>query len=245
MKYFIANWKMNPASFSQAKRILRSLTKIRKASACVVICPPLVYLENLKKSYGRRFLWGAQNCFWKNEGPFTGETSPMVLKAHGVSHVILGHSERREHLLETDEMVRAKVHTVLALGLTPIICVGGGKEARKLEDPKPHIRKQLLAATDGLSARDVGRCIFAYEPVWAIGTGQVASAEHVSGVTAHIIRILQERFKLPAAKLAVIYGGSVDGRNAGDFVPVKNLSGFLVGGASLKPDQFSKIIKQF
>ncbi len=209
-KIIIANWKMNPASMQEAKRLFDAVKNTE-----AIICPPFVYLSVFKY----KFL-GAQDCHWEQSGPYTGEVSPKMLRDLGVKYVIIGHSERRA-LGETEEIVEKKLKAALKAGLTPIFCVGEkkGENARKV------INKQLRGNLKGV--------IIAYEPVWAIGTGDFCSPEKAKQIREFIKKKFNNK---------VLYGGSVNSKIAKDYTKV-GFDGLLVGGASLNAKEFKKIIK--
>jgi len=196
----VANWKMNPSTLQEAKRLF-GLTK-RGA----VICPPFVYLSALRSN-------GAQDCFWEEKGAYTGETSPAMLKNLGVKYVIVGHSEKRKYFKETDRMVEKKLKAVLKAGLRPILCI----------DKVSQIPKKTKKGF-----------VVAYEPLFAIGTGKACSPEKAKKMRIAI----KKKVRLP-----VLYGGSVNSQNAGDYVKKAGFDGLLIGGASLKAKEFIDIIK--
>ena len=244
-KIIVGNWKMNIGtreSIALARAVLLSL-RGKKTVPDVVVCPPFVALGEVRKAVAKsRVALGAQNVFWEDQGAFTGEVSPRMLVELGVSHVIIGHSERRGHLRETDDMVHAKVMAALRHRLTPILCVGETSEQRKRGEAEQVVADQVRAA---LRHAKVGRerLLVAYEPIWAIGTGEAATPE--DAVTMHelIRRVLQEELSADAAAgTKILYGGSVDGTNAYAFLREPMVQGVLVGGASVKITQFTEIV---
>lgn len=254
VKYLVANWKMNPDSLSKAKDLLHSYKNFgSRGKTKLVVCPPAVFLPDLAKQFGTQFVWGAQNCFWQSSGPFTGELSPAMLKFCGVKYVIVGHSERREHLAESDEMINKKIKAIHRENLTPILCVGGGKEAKKRNaDIKKIIQEQLIKGLENFSSHGSAKLsiIIAYEPAWAISSGDpyktkfVETPSHAGEMATFIRKILKGLLGgKPAISVPIIYGGSTDAANMGSFLKEKSLNGFLVGGASLDKKEFSKMQK--
>jgi triosephosphate isomerase len=209
----VANWKMNPPSLKEAERLFAAVKNIKGAQ--VVICPPFIYLSTLKTN-------GAQDVFWKDGGAYTGEVSPMMLKNMGVKYVIIGHSERRKHLKETDEMVNRKIKAVLKRGLRPILCV----------DKISQIKKGLR----GVSKKELKKLILAYEPIFAIGTGKPCTIKRAKRMNVAAKRVL-------GIGTSILYGGSVNPKNVRGYIAEAGFNGLLVGGASLKPKEFIDIIK--
>lgn len=223
-KLIIANWKLNPTTAKEAVK-LAGLVSVR-AKNTSVLCPPNIYLSQIQ--YPRL---GAQDCFWQEKGPFTGQTSPVQLKDLKIKYCIIGHSEKRV-LGESDEMVNAKIKACLACKIIPVVCVGFGTSVENDDmEVVDILRKQLSEALKGVETEKI---VVAYEPVWAIGTGHVASPEHAEKIAIFI----KNRYHV--AK--VLYGGSVNVRNAAGFLQLSNVGGLLVGGASLKPSEFNQII---
>lgn len=218
MTIIIANWKMNPKSLAEAKGLF---DRVKRTNA--IICPPFVYLSEL--SYDKL---GAQDCFWEQAGAYTGEVSPKMLKSLGVKYVIIGHSERRA-LGETEKIIEKKLRAALKAGLIPILCIG----EKKGENAKKVISRQL-------KNKNLKGAIIAYEPVWAIGTGNFCSAEKAGKTRQFICSILNSKFKIQNSK--ILYGGSVNSKIAGDYIKV-GFDGLLVGRASLDAKEFIKIVK--
>ena len=207
----------------------------------LLVCPPHVYLDAVARGATRQLggSWAPQNMYHEANGAFTGETSAAMLVDLGCRYVILGHSERRHILGETDEQVRAKTVAALAAGLTPIVCVGELLAQRTAGQTSNVIRDQITGSLAGLSAEDCVRTVIAYEPVWAIGTGQVATPEQAQDVHANLRRILTERYNAATSdKVRILYGGSVKPSNAGELLAQPDIDGALIGGASLKADDF-------
>ena len=247
-KIIIANWKMNPPTLKEAKRLFDKVKKgIRGVKNTeVIICPPFLYLSELKaKSYKLKAQLGAQDVFWQTGGPFTGEVSPEMLKEYGVTHVIIGHSERKKWLGETDEMINKKVKAALKYGLIPVLCVG--EREREVQGEIPHIvEEQVRAALKGIRKGDFKNGIIAYEPVWAIGTGKAETPDNATRAALYIRKIVKSVLgSNTAEKIRVIYGGSVNAQNAALFIAkdIRGMEGMLVGGASLKAAEFIQIVK--
>lgn len=241
----VANWKMNPISKKEAEDIFEWIKKGAKgASAEVVVCPPFVYLSELEG-----LTLGAQDCFWEEKGTYTGEVSTVMLKDLGVKYVIIGHSERRKYFEETDETVNKKLKAVLDAGLNPILCVGENAEQKEAGKTEEVIRGELEAGLAGVV--DLGENFtVAYEPIWAISSGdpyktkELPTAEKVGKIHSYIRSLLAEMYgQKNADKVRIIYGGSSNAGNAKDYLENAKVQGFLVGGASLRPDDFSQIVE--
>jgi triosephosphate isomerase len=187
---------------------------------------------------GTPVVLGAQNMYHEANGAFTGELSAAMLKDVSCQYVILGHSERRHILGETDQDVNKKTHAALAAGLVPIVCVGELLAERETGQTAAVIRRQFDGSLAKVSAHEIDRVVIAYEPVWAIGTGKVATPEQAEEVHADLRRLLRERYNRAAAKVRILYGGSVKPDNAGQLLSQPNIDGALVGGASLKANDF-------
>lgn len=240
-KLIAGNWKMN-TTLATAEELCREVIAGSSQASHVdlVVCPPSVYLhptaQVLKDS---SVALGAQNMSAEAGGAFTGEISSSMLVDLGVKYVILGHSERRNLMGETDAQVNAKTHAALAAGLIPIVCVGELLEEREAGRTGEVIASQFAGSLAGLSADEVTRLVLAYEPVWAIGTGKVASPEQAEQVHADLRTLLTERYNSEiAGKVRILYGGSVKPENAGQLLGQPNVDGALVGGASLKAADF-------
>lgn len=244
--FVVANWKMNPMTFAEAKQFFRAVNKNMKPSKSVevVICPPFVYLNSQFAVHSSQFLrLGAQDCFWEQKGAFTGEISPPMLKNLGCEYVIVGHSERRRHLGETDEMVHRKLNAVLAAKMRPILCIGETAEERERGFTHRVLQKQLMAGLRGIKKSVLEKIILAYEPVWAIGTGNACSFEEAEKALHFIRRLLKTMGGVHIAKfLPILYGGSVNSLNAAGYVKQATFQGLLIGGASLDPVEFIKIV---
>ena len=210
----------------------------------VVVCPPLTSLvATIAAVELSAVKVGGQNMYWEDEGAFTGEVSGKMLLTLGCSHVILGHSERRQYFFETDHAVNSKLKKALSLGMTPIVCVGETLDQREANQTEQVVRTQIEGCYDGLTAEQAERTVVAYEPVWAIGTGKTASPAQAEEVHSFIRGLLRKRFGNIAEGIRILYGGSVKPDNARELFSQSNIDGGLVGGASLKAESFNKIIE--
>ena len=245
-KVIAGNWKMNKVS-SEVNQFIDEVVKQVPTSDQVeaIVCAPFPYLASLvEKAKGSNVKISAQNMHFEDKGAFTGEVSPVMLKDIGVSHVVLGHSERREYFAETDETVNKKVHAAFTHELTPIVCVGESLEQREANETMDHVETQVKKAIEGLSAEQVAKTIIAYEPIWAIGTGKTASNEQANEVCSHIRNVIKHVVSEDVAEQVVIqYGGSVNPENIGDLLAQSDIDGGLVGGASLEPESFLKLVE--
>lgn len=249
MNYLIANWKINPQSSREGLELISKYNiESRHKNLKIVVCPPFTYLEYLTENSGKTFDWGAQDCFWEKGGAYTGEVSPLQLKDLGIKYVILGHSERRDNLEETDEMINKKIRAVLRAKMNPILCVGGGKEAI---DPKSDsqriVREQLVKGLANVRKKDFsnGQLIISFEPPWALSTvsGNVSASPKLAAEAVFAIKQeLGAMYGKDGPDIPIIYGGSANAGNVSQFIKKQNLDGFLVGGASLNPPEFEKMI---
>ena len=243
-KLVAANWKMN-GSFSLLDKVLDILRPNMGNTSCqVVICPPHVLLSSLNNAVeGTGIEVGAQNVHSELSGAFTGETSVTLLKEFGVQWCIVGHSERRKLFEESDEFIRSKTKTLLNHGIRPILCVGESLEQRDSGTHEDVVVKQLRKVFSGLSNEDQGRCVIAYEPIWAIGTGKTATPEQANSMHT-LIRTEVKSLASPriAENFQILYGGSVNVKNTKSLLSMSEIDGALVGGASLKTDAFYKIV---
>jgi triosephosphate isomerase len=238
------NWKMNKTC-AQAAALAEELVKgYRGEGAEVAVCPPFTALKCVKEALeGSSIRLGAQNVYHEDDGAFTGEVSVPMLKDLGVELVIVGHSERRQIFGEGDALVNKKVTKVLKSGLTPILCVGETLEERETGKTEEVVRRQTIEGLKGLSEREIGRTVIAYEPIWAIGTGRSATADDANGIIGYIREILEKiAGKETADTIRILYGGSVKPANAASLLGQPHIDGALVGGASLKADEFLGII---
>jgi triosephosphate isomerase len=245
-KPFVAgNWKMN-LNKANSVALASQLSDIDVGETVdVAICPPSVYLDCVSTALGDgQVRLGAQDVYYQEKGAFTGEISPAMLADVGCRYAILGHSERRHVIGETDELINKKVHAALAGGLIPIVCVGELLEQREAGQTMDVIRAQFTGSLANLDAAKMENVVIAYEPVWAIGTGQVASPEQAEEVHSDLRKLLENSYNQEVAQsVRIQYGGSVKPDNALDLLAQPNIDGALVGGASLKADDFAAIIK--
>ncbi|MDP2586418.1 MAG: triose-phosphate isomerase [Candidatus Komeilibacteria bacterium] len=246
----IANWKMNlsPAdSLKLAEAIIAKLGEIKPLKAQIVLCPDFLSLSGVaQKITGQPIMLGAQDCFWEPVGAFTGEVSAQFLHELGCAYVILGHSERRQYVAETNEQINLKVKAALANSLIPIICVGETFAERQEGDKDSVISQQVSNALTGIRLLDQDKVIIAYEPVWVIGSGQAVAPEEAEHAHRVIRQVLIDHFSMNAVngQIKIIYGGSVKPNNVGNFLIQPAIDGILVGGASLEAESFAELVKQ-
>lgn len=240
------NWKMN-------KTIIESISLVKEIKDFVrdfkgveiVICPPFTVLWGVKKVInGSNLHLGAQNMYWEDQGAFTGEISPLMLKDVGCEYVILGHSERRGHFKETSEEVGKKVKAALKANLIPIVCVGENLQEREEDKTKIVIEEQIKALFSEVDVTSVPKIIIAYEPVWAIGTGKSANSQDANLIIQFIRGLFAEEYGTTLSEqIRILYGGSVSTENIKEFMNESAIDGALVGGASLNALSFSQIVK--
>lgn len=238
------NWKMNKTPSEAVELINQLKPLVKDAQAEVVVCPPFVCLAAAAQALdGSNIALGAQNMHFEEKGAFTGEIAPNMLKELGVKYVIIGHSERRQYFAETDETVNKKVIAAFANGLTPIVCVGETLEQREQGVTEKVVEKQTREGLAGLSAEDAEKVVIAYEPVWAIGTGRTATSEQANEVISFIRGIIGDMFgKDVAQNIRIQYGGSMNAGNASELMAMPDIDGGLIGGASLKAEDFAKVV---
>ena len=243
-KIIIGNWKMNPLTIKEAEKLFNDIKKsvsyVRKTT--IVICPPLLYLEKLKK-ISRKINLGAQDAFWGDVGAFTGEVSAEMLYNAGIKYVILGHSERRT-LGETNELVNKKIKGSLSAGLTPVLCVG---ESMRDENHSYFnlVKTQLEECLNGVKKTFASKIIIAYEPIWAISSTlnrHDATSVDSREMAIFIRKVLYDKFGAEASRIRIIYGGSVNEKDALDFLNNGGVDGLLSGRASLNAKKFAEII---
>ncbi|MBW8884484.1 MAG: triose-phosphate isomerase [Planctomycetia bacterium] len=244
-KFIAGNWKMNTTRAEGAALAASIVAKVDASSAVeLAVCPPSIYLEAIGQAMkGSAVGLGAQNCYHEAKGAFTGEISPQMLVDIGCKYVILGHSERRQIFKESNQDVHRKVMAALSVGLTPIVCVGETLEQRQGNQTATVVREQIEGSLAGLAPEQTLKVVIAYEPVWAIGTGVVATPQQAEDVHADLRRLLEKRYNSQVASTVRIqYGGSVNAENAASLLSQPNIDGALVGGASLKADSFLAIV---
>ncbi len=241
------NWKMYKdaaEAVELVEAIGRGLTGDEGAE--VVVCPPFTALPGVAALIEAKNLnigLGAQNMYWEEEGAFTGEVSPLMLRQLGVEYVIIGHSERRQYFGETDETVNKKIHSALEIGLKPIFCVGETRSEREAGKMRDVVGRQITGGLAGVGDHLAEKLVVAYEPVWAIGTGLVAEPEDANDVIRHIRAIISSSYGVEAAQaIRILYGGSVKPDNVAALMDEPEIDGALVGGASLNSDSFLRLV---
>jgi triosephosphate isomerase len=241
--YIAANWKMNKTVAEAAQFIDTLLPRIAATQSDVVVCPPFTALTAVvERRYGTAVKVAAQNMHEEDSGAFTGEVSAPMLVELDVEAVVLGHSERRQFFGETDEALARKVPAALAADLEPILCVGESEEARDGGETEAVLERQLQTDLAGVDSVALSRVVIAYEPIWAIGTGRVATPEQAQEVCAFIRDVLRLR-GAAADEIRILYGGSVKPGNAAEILSQPDVDGALVGGAALDPEDFAAIVE--
>ncbi len=245
-KLIIGNWKMYPTSVKEAQDKFKGIKKIAGSLRNVqtVICPPFIYMGDMRKLVmGHRCVLGAQNAWLENEGAYTGEISPAMIASLKLKYVILGHSERRA-MGEDDVLVNKKVVTAVESGLIPVLCVGERERDADGEYLK-HIAEQIKIALKGVQKKDLKNIVIAYEPIWAIGKHALhpASPDDALEVSILIKKTLADLYGKDGSIVPILYGGSVDEKNAWEFLMKSQVNGLLVGRASLDPKVFGEILK--
>ncbi len=239
------NWKMNK-TLTETREFAEAIKPILgKHKWCeVVLCVPAVNIQGAVRLFkDTRVSIGGENCHYEASGAYTGEITVEMLRDVGAKYVIIGHSERRQYYNETDIAVNRKIRAALEVGLRPIVCVGESLEQRELGVTEEHIAYQVKCAISGLTPVQIRRVIFAYEPIWAIGTGKTATAEQAAEVCTQIRTIIRKMHGARVARSVTIqYGGSMNAKNAAELLAQPDIDGGLIGGASLKPEDFMAII---
>ena len=244
------NWKMHNNHFEAIQSVqklsyLVGKDDVRTVDVC--IHPPFTDIRSIQtliEADELHYLLGAQNCHWEEKGAFTGEVSPVFLNKLGVQYVICGHSERRELFGETDEMVAKKVAAIQQHGMTPILCVGETLAEREGDQTETKVVGQVRAALVGRKADTVASMVIAYEPIWAIGTGRTATSDDAQSVCASIRACVADLYDTAtAASVRIQYGGSVKAANIAELMAQPDIDGALVGGASLDPEEFARIVQ--
>lgn len=241
----VGNWKCNPSSLKEAVNIFNKIKKgkhlLKKAE--IVICVPFIYLWPLKNISKNKIVLGAQDVFFEEKGPFTGQISPLMLKDFGCKYVIIGHSEKRK-LGDTDEIINKKIKKSISCGLKVIFCIGEDQDARKAKKMFEITFNQLKEGLAGVSKKYVKNIIIAYEPVWSIGTGKFCPVDDVMVMNIFIRKTMIKFFgKNSAQKIRIIYGGSVNPENGNSYIKKALMQGLLIGSESLTGG-FSQIIKK-
>ena len=243
-KVIAGNWKMNMLPNEAISFIERLTPLVKETEHEVILCVPYTDLfYTLLHVQGTNIKVGAQNMHWEEKGAYTGEVSAPMLKSIGVEYVIIGHSERRQYFAETDETVNKKIKSALKYGLKPIVCVGESLEQRENGTTGQIISNQIRKAFDGIPVEELNKIIIAYEPIWAIGTGKTATKEQANETIQQIRSELAKIYGDNEANKTIIqYGGSVKESNAKELFEMSDIDGGLIGGASLKVEEFSKIV---
>lgn len=237
----VANWKLNPTTKKEAEELFLAVSNGAKSEAEVVVCPPFIYLSFLTAKTNVKL--GGQNCFWEQKGAYTGEISSEMLKDLNCEYVIIGHSERRRYFEESDEIVNKKLKAAIGAGLKTIFCIGETESQRENDETDAIIAQQIIGGLSEISEEEFKNGIIAYEPVWAIGTGNACDTDE-AGRMATLIRAVVSKIynKKFAEDLSILYGGSVNSQNAESYIKNAKMNGLLVGGASLKAQEFVEII---
>ena len=239
------NWKMNMNPEQTAEFVKAVKDKLPKATEVEsVIAAPAVDLPALlENAKGSELKVAAENCYFEDEGAFTGETSPKVLKEMGVDYVIIGHSERRDYFHETDEDINKKAHAIFNNGMTPIVCCGESLETREAGKAEEWVEAQVKAALKDLTEEQVSNLVIAYEPIWAIGTGKTATSDQAEEICAVVRKTVADLYDQDVAdKVRMQYGGSVKPANVKELMAKPNIDGGLVGGASLVPESYLELV---
>lgn len=238
------NWKMNMLP-NEAEELVNALLPLVKDAGCdVVVCPPFIDIPCVSSLLkGSNVHLGCQNIHWEEKGAFTGEIAPGMLEAFGVEFAIIGHSERRQYFGETDEGVNKRAKTALAHGITPIVCVGETLEQREAGVTSAFVSGQTVAAFKDIAKEDAAKVVIAYEPIWAIGTGKTATTEEANETIGVIRAAIAGIYgKETADEVRILYGGSMNPKNASALMAMPEIDGGLIGGASLKPVDFSQVV---
>jgi triosephosphate isomerase len=244
-----ANWKMHHdhlVAIQVVQKLSYALEPSDYDTCDIVICPAFTAIrsiQNLLEGDRIPMLLGAQSCHWEDQGAYTGEVAPPMLKRMNVSYVIVGHSERRQLFGETDEIVNKKARAVLKHEMRPIVCVGETLEEREAGQTDAKVSSQTRAAFEGIKADAAEQCVVAYEPIWAIGTGRNATPDDANDTIRVIRTVLRDIYGDIAGAMRIQYGGSVKPGNIGDLMAMPEIDGALVGGASLDPDDFARIVR--
>ena len=244
-KIVAGNWKMNMLP-NEAMSFINELEPYAKSAKCeIILCVPYTDLfYSLLTAQNTNIKIGAQNMHWEESGAYTGEIAPNMLKCINVEYVIIGHSERRQYFAETDETVNKKIKSALKHELNPILCVGETMKQRELGLEEEVIKQQIIGALEGITKEQAEKIVIAYEPIWAIGTGKVATKNDANNMIKLIRKEIESLYdKEVANNVSILYGGSVNKNNAKELFETSDIDGALVGGASLKVDEFNEIIK--
>lgn len=243
-KVIAGNWKMNMLPDATIRFIDELTPLVNSTQSEVILCVPYTDLfYALLTAQNTNIKIGAQNMHWEESGAYTGEVSAQMLKSIGVEYVIIGHSERRQYFNETDETVNKKIKSAFNVGLKPIVCVGESLEERESGKAVEKVTNQVKLALEGLTENQVEDVIIAYEPIWAIGTGKTATSEDANNMIKQIRQEISKLYgQIVAERVIIQYGGSVKSSNSKELFSTSDIDGALVGGASLKSDEFAKIV---
>ena len=244
-KIIAGNWKMNMLP-NEAMSFINELEPYAKNAKCeIILCVPYTDLfYSLLTAQNTNIKIGAQNMHWEEAGAYTGEIAPNMLKCINVEYVIIGHSERRQYFAETDETVNKKIKSALKHELNPILCVGETMKQRELGLEEEIIKQQVIGALEGIPKEQAEKIVIAYEPIWAIGTGKVATKDDANNMIKLIRKEIESLYnKEVANNVSILYGGSVNKNNSKELFETSDIDGALVGGASLKVNEFNEIIK--
>ncbi len=238
------NWKMHMTKDAALEYISGLKEKVMGTDVEVVICPPYTLLSILKEATeGTNIKIGAQNMHWEEKGAFTGEIAPIMLKDLNIDYGIIGHSERRQYFGETDQTVNKKIKAALNHGIKPIVCVGETLEVRKAEKTESLLKEQVTEAFNGINVKETKDIVIAYEPIWAIGTGETATPEMANSAIAYIREVVKGLYSDSISEeIRIQYGGSVKPSNVEELMKQDDIDGALVGGASLEAESFSQIV---
>lgn len=237
------NWKMNK-TIKEGLEFIEAVKGKTEGDAEVLICAPFTLLKDLKEATkGTNIKIGAQNMHFEESGAFTGEVAPANLVELGIDYVIIGHSERREYYNETDETCNKKVLKAIEVGINPILCCGETLEERESNSTMDKVKGQIVKGLKDVKAEDLEKVVIAYEPIWAIGTGKTATAEQANEVIAYIRNVVRDLYADLADKVRIQYGGSVKPANVAEIMGQTDIDGALVGGASLKADDYLGLLK--
>ena len=237
------NWKMHKTIAEALEFVNEVKDRVNNDKVEAVICAPFTLLKDLKQATkGTNIKIGAQNMHFEEKGAFTGEISPLMLKELDMDYVVIGHSERRQYFNETDETVNKKVLKALEVGIDPILCVGETLEEREAGNTKDVCKVQVEKALENVSKEDLAKVVIAYEPVWAIGTGKTATAEQANDVISYIREVIASVYGDLANEVRIQYGGSVKPANVAEIMGQSDIDGALVGGASLKADDYVALV---
>lgn len=237
------NWKMNK-TIKEGLEFIEAIKGKTEGDVEVLICAPFTLLKDLKEATnGTNIKIGAQNMHYEESGAFTGEVAPANLVEIGMDYVIIGHSERREYYSETDETCNKKVLKAIEVGINPILCCGETLEEREANKTIEKVKVQIEKGLSGVSKENIAKVVIAYEPIWAIGTGKTATSEQANEVIAYIRNVVKDMFGDISQEVRIQYGGSVKPANVAEIMSMSDIDGALVGGASLKADDYLGLLK--